>query len=240
MKKFIIPIALISFGLTNCNGLQQVANSLPGIMETSGIGQTQIAAGLKEALQQGIDKQVVNLTKTNGFYNNSLVKIGLPSELQKIEKTLRDVGLGSLADEGIKALNTAASTAVKEATPIFVDAITSMTISDATTILMGNRDAATQYLKKSTQTSLYNKFNPVIKSSFTKVGADKVWSNIISKYNAIPLVQKVNPDLTDYVTQEALKGVYTMIEKEEVNIRTNVSARSSNLLKSVFAMQDKK
>lgn len=240
MKKFIIPIALISFGLTNCNGLQQVANSLPGIMETSGIGQTQIAAGLKEALQQGIDKQVVNLTKTNGFYNNSLVKIGLPSELQKIEKTLRDVGLGSLADEGIKALNTAASTAVKEATPIFVDAITSMTISDATTILMGNRDAATQYLKKSTQTSLYNKFNPVIKSSFTKVGADKVWSNIISKYNAIPLVQKVNPDLTDYVTQEALKGVYTMIEKEEVNIRTNVSARSSNLLKSIFAMQDKK
>lgn len=240
MKKFIIPIALISFGLTNCNGLQQVANSLPGIMETSGIGQTQIAAGLKEALQQGIDKQVVNLTKTNGFYSNSLVKIGLPSELQKIEKTLRDVGLGSLADEGIKALNTAASSAVKEATPIFVDAITSMTISDATTILMGNRDAATQYLKKSTQTSLYNKFNPVIKSSFTKVGADKVWSNIISKYNAIPLVQKVNPDLTDYVTQEALKGVYTMIEKEEVNIRTNVSARSSNLLKSVFAMQDKK
>ncbi|MBS7320528.1 MAG: DUF4197 domain-containing protein, partial [Myroides sp.] len=174
------------------------------------------------------------------FYNNSLVKIGLPSELQKIEKTLRDVGLGSLADEGIKALNTAASSAVKEATPIFVDAITSMTISDATTILMGNRDAATQYLKKSTQTSLYNKFNPVIKSSFTKVGADKVWSNIISKYNAIPLVQKVNPDLTDYVTQEALKGVYTMIEKEEVNIRTNVSVRSSNLLKSVFAMQDKK
>ena len=238
MKKFIIPIALISFGLTNCNGLQQVANSLPGIMETSGIGQTQIAAGLKEALQQGIDKQVVNLTKTNGFYNNSLVKIGLPSELQKIEKTLRDVGLGSLADEGIKALNTAASTAVKEATPIFVDAITSMTISDATTILMGNRDAATQYLKKSTQTSLYNKFNPVIKSSFTKVGADKVWSNIISKYNAIPLVQKVNPDLTDYVTGEALKGVYTMIAVEEKDIRSQAASRTTDLLRKVFALQD--
>lgn len=240
MKKFIIPIALISFGLTNCNGLQQVANSLPAILENSGLGQTQIAAGLKEALQQGIDKQVINLTKTNGFYNNSLVKIGLPSELQKVEKTLRDVGLGSLADEGIKALNTAASNAVKEATPIFVNAITSMTISDATSILMGNKDAATQYLKKSTQLSLYNKFNPVIKSSFNKVGADKVWNNIINKYNAIPLVKKVNPDLTDYVTQEALKGVYTMIEKEEANIRTNVSARSTNLLKSVFAMQDNK
>ncbi len=240
MKKFIIPIALISFGLTNCTGLQQVADSLPGILENTSLGQTQIAAGLKEALQQGVDKQVVNLTKTNGFYNNSLVKIGLPSELQKVEKALRDVGLGSLADEGIKVLNTAASNAVKEATPIFVDAITSMTISDATNILMGNKDAATQYLMKSTKASLYKKFNPVIKSSFTKVGADKVWSNIITKYNALPLVKDVNPDLTDYVTQEALNGVYTMIEKEEANIRTNVSARSTNLLKSVFALQDKK
>ena len=240
MKKFIIPIAAVAFMLTNCTGLQQVANSLPEILENTTLGQTQIAAGLKEALQKGIDKQVVNLTKTDGFYNNSLVRIGLPSELQKVEKTLRDVGLGSLADEGIKALNKAASNAVKEATPIFVDAVTNMTISDATTILMGNKNAATQYLQRSTKTSLYKKFNPVIKSSFTKVGADKVWSNIITKYNAIPMVKKVNPDLTDYVTEEALTGVYTMIEKEEANIRTNVSARTTNLLKTVFAMQDKK
>ena len=240
MKKFIIPIATVALMLTNCTGLQQVANSLPEILENTTLGQTQIAAGLKEALQKGIDKQVVNLTKTDGFYNNSLVRIGLPSELQKVEKTLRDVGLGSLADEGIKALNKAASNAVKEATPIFVDAVTNMTISDATTILMGNKNAATQYLQRSTKTSLYKKFNPVIKSSFTKVGADKVWSNIITKYNAIPMVKKVNPDLTDYVTEEALTGVYTMIEKEEANIRTNVSARTTNLLKTVFAMQDKK
>lgn len=238
----IIPIAVVSLALSGCTSaqLQQAASQLPQILETSGLGQTQIAAGLKEALQQGIDKQVVNLTKTDGFYNNSLVRIGLPSELQKVEKTLRDVGLGSLADEGIKSLNKAASNAVKEATPIFVDAITKMTISDATNILMGNKNAATQYLQKSTKTSLYTKFNPVIKLSFTKVGADKIWSNIITKYNAIPTVKKINPDLTDYVTQQALTGVYTMIEKEEANIRTNVSARSTNLLKSVFAMQDKK
>ncbi len=242
MKKMIIPITIVSLMLTSCSSaqLQQAASQLPQILEGSGVGQTQIAAGLKEALQQGIDKQVVNLTKTDGFYNNSLVRIGLPSELQKVEKTLRDVGLGSLADEGIKSLNKAASNAVKEATPIFVDAITGMSISDATNILMGNKNAATQYLQKSTKTSLYSKFNPVIKSSFTKVGADKVWSNIITKYNAIPMVKKINPDLTDYVTQQALTGVYTMIEKEEANIRTNVSARSTNLLKSVFAMQDKK
>lgn len=242
MKKMIVPIAAISFALTSlpaCTGLQEVANQI-GQVSGGNFGQAQIASALKEALQQGIDKQVVKLTKTDGFLGNSLVKIGMPAELQKVEKGLRAAGLGSLADEGIKALNRAAESAVKEATPIFVDAITSMTISDATNILMGNKNAATQYLQKSTSKSLYGKFNPVIKSSFSKVGADKIWSNLITKYNTLPLVQKVNPDLTDYVTNQALEGVFTMIEKEELNIRQNTSARSTNLLKSVFALQDKK
>lgn len=243
MKKIIIPIAAMAFALTalpSCTGLQEVANQIGQQAANGTLGQTQIAAGLKEALQQGIDKQVVKLTQTNGFYGNSLVKIALPAELQKVESGLRAAGLGSLADEGIKALNKAAEHAVKEATPIFVDAITKMTISDATNILMGNKNAATQYLQKATSQSLYGKFNPVIKSSFSKVGADQVWTNLISKYNAIPLVKKVNPDLTDYVTQEALKGVFTMIEKEELNIRENTASRSTALLKSVFALQDKK
>lgn len=243
MKKIIIPIAAMAFALTalpSCTGLQEVANQIGQQAANGTLGQTQIAAGLKEALQQGIDKQVVKLTQTNGFYGNSLVKIALPAELQKVESGLRAAGLGSLADEGIKALNKAAEHAVKEATPIFVDAITNMTISDATNILMGNKNAATQYLQRVTSQSLYNKFNPVIKSSFSKVGADQVWTNLISNYNAIPLVKKVNPDLTDYVTQEALKGVFTMIEKEELNIRENTAARSTALLKSVFALQDKK
>jgi len=243
MKKIIVSVAILSFALValpSCTGLQEIANQIGQQAANGTLGQAQIAAGLKEALQQGVDKQVVKLTKTDGFYGNSLVKILLPAELQKVEKGLRAAGMGSLADEGIKALNRAAEHAVKEATPIFVDAITKMTISDATSILMGNKNAATQYLQKATSQSLYNKFNPVIKSSFAKVGADKIWKDVISKYNAIPLVQKVNPDLTDYVTQEALKGVFTMIEKEELNIRDNVSARSSALLKSVFALQDNK
>lgn len=242
MKKIIYPLsAIILFGFTGCSELQQVANQLPNVLNESGqIGQNQIANALKQALNQGIDKQVTKLTKTNGFYNNSLVKIGLPSELQQVEKTLRSVGLGSLADEGVKALNRAAENAVKEATPIFVDAITSMTISDATNILMGDKNAATQYLQKSTSKALYNKFNPVIEQSFSKVGADKIWANIIKQYNNIPLVKKINPDLTDYVTQEALNGVYTMIEQEELNIRSKTSSRTTDLMKSVFAMQDKK
>lgn len=242
MKKIIVPITLIAFSLTvlpSCTGLQEVAKQIEQVSGGT-LGQNQIASGLKEALQQGVDKQVVKLTKTDGFLGNSLVKIGMPAELQKVEKGLRAAGLGSLADEGIKALNRAAETAVKEATPIFVDAITNMTIADATNILMGNKNAATQYLQKTTTKSLYGKFNPVIKSSFSKVGADQIWSNLITKYNTLPLVQKVNPDLTDYVTDKALEGVFTMIEKEELNIRENASARSTNLLKSVFAMQDKK
>lgn len=242
MKKIIVPITLLAFSLTvlpSCTGLQEVAKQIEQVSGGT-LGQNQIASGLKEALQQGVDKQVVKLTKTDGFLGNSLVKIGMPAELQKVEKGLRAAGLGSLADEGIKALNRAAETAVKEATPIFVDAITSMTIADATNILMGNKNAATQYLQKTTTKSLYGKFNPVIKSSFSKVGADQIWSNLITKYNTLPLVQKVNPDLTDYVTDKALEGVFTMIEKEELNIRENASARSTNLLKSVFAMQDKK
>ena len=243
MKKLILPILSVFF-LSSCAELQQATKQLNEIQnqgnQGGGIGQTQIANALKEALELGVSKQVVNLTKTNGFYNNSLVKIPVPQELQKVEKALRAAGLGSLADEGVKAMNNAASVAVKEATPIFVDAIKNMTITDAKNILMGGNNSATQYLQKSTTKSLYGKFNPIIKSSFNKVGADKVWKEIITTYNTLPMVQKVNPDLTDYVTNEALDGVFTMIGKEEVDIRTNINARSTNLLKSVFALQDKK
>jgi hypothetical protein len=168
------------------------------------------------------------------------VKILLPEELRKVDAGLRRIGLSSLADEGLKVLNRAAEDAVKEATPIFVDAVRNMTFMDAKTILMGNESSATNYLQNSTSTALYGKFNPVIKNSFTKVGADKVWTNIITKYNSIPLVNKVNPDLTDYVTNQALNGVFKMVAVEEKNIRTNLSARTSVLLQKVFAMQDNK
>ena len=140
----------------------------------------------------------------------------------------------------MKVLNRAAEDAVKEATPIFVDAVKQMTFNDAKNILMGNESSATTYLQNTTSTALYAKFNPVIKNSFAKVGADKVWTNIITKYNAIPLVTKVNPDLTDYTTNKAMEGVFKMIAVEEKDIRTNLTARSSDLLKKVFALQDKK
>ncbi|RYJ42334.1 DUF4197 domain-containing protein [Flavobacterium beibuense] len=237
MKRLIIPVIAImaSISFSGCAELQQIAEQYP---QTGIISNADIAAGLKEALDKGIDKQVTKLTATDGFYKNSLVKILLPEELQKVDKALRQVGLGSLADEGLKMMNRAAEDAVKEATPIFVTAVKDMTFNDARNILMGNDRSATTYLQNTTTTQLYAKFNPVIKSSFSKVGADKVWSNIITKYNALPLTQDVNPDLTDYVTNKALDGVFTMIAVEEKEIRNNINERTSVLLKKVFALQD--
>lgn len=232
-----VLLLLGCFALTSCAELQQVANQLPNLGQTQGID---IAGGLKEALNNGITKQVSKLTATDGFFKNEMVKILLPEELQKVDKTLRSIGMGSLADEGLKVLNRAAEDAVKESTPIFVDAIKNMSFVDAKNILMGNENAATSYLQNSTTTALTAKFNPVIKNSFAKVGADKIWNQIITKYNTVPLVKKVNPDLTDYTTNKALEGVFKMIAVEEKNIRTNIGSRSSDLLQKVFAMQDKK
>lgn len=241
MNKTLLVASILFFGTTvsGCAEMQQVANQLPGILN-QGAGTLDIAGGLKEALNNGITKQVSKLTATDGFYKNAAVKILLPEELQKVDKGLRSIGLSSLADEGLKVLNRAAEDAVKEATPIFVDAVKGMTFTDAKNILMGNQNSATTYLQNSTTTALYGKFNPVIKNSFSKVGADKVWANIITKYNAIPLVKKVNPDLTDYTTTKALEGVFKMVAVEEKNIRTDLNSRSSDLLKKVFALQDKK
>jgi len=241
MNKTLLVASILFFGTTisGCAEMQQVANQLPGILN-QGTGTLDIAGGLKEALNNGITKQVSKLTATDGFYKNAAVKILLPEELQKVDKGLRSIGLSSLADEGLKVLNRAAEDAVKEATPIFVDAVKGMTFTDAKNILMGNQNSATTYLQNSTTTALYGKFNPVIKNSFSKVGADKVWANIITKYNSIPLVKKVNPDLTDYTTTKALEGVFKMVAVEEKNIRTDLNSRSSDLLKKVFALQDKK
>ena len=202
------------------------------------LSNTDIASGLKQALDLGIDKQVSKLTQKDGFFKNELVKIVLPEELQKVDNTLRKIGLGSLADDGLKVLNRAAEDAVKEATPIFINAIKGMSFDDAKKILLGDDSAATNYLTIKTQTDLYNKFKPVITNSFSKVGADKIWTNLITKYNSIPLTSNVNTDLTDYVTNQALKGVYTMIAVEEKEIRNKVSSRNTNLLKKVFALQD--
>lgn len=229
-------ILTLSLFFISCDELQNVVGTVPN--GDGGISDAMIAGGLRQALDLGIDKQVTKLTKKDGFYKNQLVKILLPQELQKVDKTLRDIGLGNLADQGLIVLNRAAEDAVKEATPIFVNAVKDITFNDAKNILLGPDNSATNYLKGKTNAALYTKFNPVIQNSFAKVGADQIWTNIINKYNAIPFVNQVNPDLTDYVTNEALKGVYKMISIEEKQIRTKISSRTTDLLRKVFALQD--
>jgi Protein of unknown function (DUF4197) len=233
MKKILIILSVVM--LVSCAEMQQVLQQLPQTQGTT----LDISGGLKEALNNGISKQVSKLTAVDGFYKNEAVKILLPEELKKIDSALRNIGMSKLADDGLKAINRTAEDAVKEATPIFVNAITGMTFSDAKNILLGNQNAATSYLQTTTTSALYGKFNPVIKNSFAKVGADKIWTNIITKYNSIPLVTKVNPDLTDYVTTQAMNGVFKMVAVEEKNIRVDLNSRTSDLLKKVFALQDK-
>jgi len=243
MKKYVLLALFIPFlGNAQLKKLVKkakttVATATKSTSATSGLD---ISAALKEALNNGITKEVSKLTATDGFYKNEAVKILMPDELKKVDKTLRAMGMSNLADEGVKSLNRAAESAVKEATPIFVASIKNMSITDAKNILMGSDNAATTYLQSSTSTALYAKFNPVVKESIGKVGADQIWTNIITKYNALPMVSKVNPDIVDYVTNKALDGVFKMIAVEEKDIRGNLSARTSNLLKNVFALQDKK
>lgn len=234
MKK-IIALATILI-LTSCAELKQIASQLP---QQYGVTDAEINSGLRQALQMGIDKEVTSLASENGFFRNELVRIGLPQELQKVDKTLRDVGLDALADEGLKVLNRAAEDAVSEAIPVFADAVKGISFTDARNILLGADNAATIYLSDKTEQELYRRFNPIISNSLNKVGATQVWKNIIDKYNSLPVTSNVNPDLPDYVTNEALEGVFIMIAQEEKDIRNSLSARTTDLLRKVFAIQDK-
>ncbi len=227
--------------LSSCSELQHVVNNLPDVIAAPDgqLSNTYISNGLKEALDNGIDKEVSKLATKNGFFTNESVKILIPNELQKVDQTLRKIGLDELADEGLKILNRAAEDAVGEAIPIFATAIKEMSIEDAKGLLLGGNSAATNYLKQKTSTALYQKFNPIITNSLDKVGANQIWKEIITKYNTIPLLNDAqNPDLTSYVTNQSLKGVFKMIAVEEGNIRSKLSSRTSEVLRKVFALQD--
>lgn len=200
---------------------------------------TQISSGLKEALNLGVNEGVKKLGVTDGFLKNEAVKILMPEKLRKIDTTLRSIGLGSLADQGVKLLNRAAEDAVTEAAPIFTGAITSMTITDAKNILLGSDNAATSYLQGKTQNQLFNAFQPKVKASLGKVGADKVWSNLISKYNTFT-GQAVTTDLNEYVTTETINGVFKMVAQKESGIRNTPAMRTTSILQKVFGAQDGK
>jgi hypothetical protein len=201
----------------------------------AGLSSQDVANGLKEALSQGASKGSDQASKVDGFFGNPQIKIPFPPEVKNVEQKLRAVGLGGKVDEFVLSLNRAAEDAATKAKPIFVKSITSMTIEDAFGILRGEKNSATQYLKRTTTPDLTAAFTPVIQASLDKVNANQLYSSLINAYNKIPLVQKVNPNLTEYATQKAMDGMFILVEKEEANIRENPVARTTDLLKKVFS-----
>jgi hypothetical protein len=199
----------------------------------------EIGGGLKEALNVGVGEAVDFLSVEDGYYK-SAYKILLPEEVQAVTSRLKAVpGFANVEQDLIEKLNRAAEDAATKAKPIFVSAIKQMTFQDAMNLLMGEKDAATRYLEKTTYDQLFTEFLPVIQESLDKVNARQYWRDAVTAYNKIPLVKKTNPELDDYVTKQGLMGMFQLVEKKELDIRENTSARSSDLLKKVFAKQDK-
>lgn len=219
---------------------QQIQSTLETIANAGEAGLTneEIGKGLKQALEFGISEGAQRLSQENGYYK-SPYKILLPEEARKVADRLQNVpGFNQVEEIILEKINRGAEDAAAKAKPIFVDAIRSMTFRDALDILTGNDDAATAYLNRVTYTKLYDEFNPVIVNSLDKFNARQYWGDAVNAYNKIPFVDKADPDLDDYVTRQALSGLFDMVKKKEREIRNNVSARTTDLLKRVFSRQD--
>ncbi len=231
MKTFF-TLLIISISLGSCETLQQVANPAGAGV---GVSNNEAALGIKEALGQGIAKSVLQLNTTDGFFRNELYKVLLPPEARKIENTLRDLGLNSLVDKAILQINRGAEDAAGYAKPIFVDAIKNMTLSDAIGLVRNGDTSATHFFREKTTAKLLAAFRPVIEQSLNKVDATKYYGDMVTRYNNFPTTfKKLNPDLTSYVTQRATDALFNLIAKEEINIRTNFAARTTDILRRVF------
>jgi hypothetical protein len=226
---FIFPLVIALF-LPSCDTLKQVLNE-PTTAE--------ISAALQQALEFGISEGANLLSQRDGYFK-SVYKIFLPEEARRVTDRLKIIpGFSDLENVIVEKLNRAAEDAAKSAAPIFVSAIKEMTFDDALGILMGQQDAATQYLHSKTYTPLYDEFQPVIVKSLNKFNAIQYWADAMNAYNKIPFVEKVNPKLDEYVTEKALTGLFAMVAKKELAIRNDISQRTTDLLKKVFAKQDR-
>lgn len=231
MKKIYILLLATAAMLSSCDVIQNLPTGTPG----TGVTEAEAGLGIKEALSQGIGKAVVQLNNTDGFFKDAFYKILLPPDAKKIENTLRSLGLNSMVDKAILQINRGAEDAAGFAKPIFVDAIKSMSLQDAIGLVRNGDTSATHFFREKTTTKLIAAFTPVIQSSLDKVDATKYYGDLVTKYNNLPTtIKKINPDLTSYVTGKATEALFNLIAKEEVNIRTNFAARTSDILKKVF------
>jgi len=229
----VMLLAMIGPSCSNAQFLKKVSKAL-NTATNSDFTESEAVEGIKEALIKGTGESVNLVSALDGYFGNPEIKIPFPPDAKNAESKLRSVGLGKQVDKAILSINRAAEDAAKEAKPIFVAAISGLTIQDAIGIVRGKENAATQYLQRTTSPELKLKFQPVIKNSLDKVEATKYWTDLINTYNKIPLVQKINPDLAAYVTDQAIAGLFVMIAKEELKIRKDPLARTTELLKKVF------
>lgn len=234
MKKiyFLVIIAILSIQITDAQFFKDAKKLLNS--KTKGLTEKDAADGIKEALVNGTGESVKVVSVLNGYWGNPEIKIPFPSEAKEMESKLRAIGMAKKVDEFNESMNRAAEKAASEAKPIFIAAIKGMTVRDAINIVKGADNAATMYLKNTTSPELKDKFQPIIKTSLDNVNATKYWSDLITVYNKIPLVKKMNPNLTGYVTEKAINGLFIMIAREELKIRKDPMARTSELLKKVF------
>ena len=228
----IFTYLLLVISLSSCEVLNQLPAGTSGI---AGITETEAAEGIKEALGQGLAKAVLQLNTTDGFFKDAFYKILLPPDAQKIENTLRSIGLGSQVDKAILQINRGAEDAAGYAKPIFVDAIKNMTLQDAIGLVKNGDTSATHFFRLKTTEKLLAAFRPVIQSSLDKVSATKYYGDMVNTYNNFPTtIKKINPDLTSFVTAKATDALFDLVAKEEKNIRENIAARTSEILKKVF------
>lgn len=241
MKKFALAATLCgTILISSCDTLNQYAEQYGGVINQTGTpSQAEMSLGLKQALEYGTNYSTERLSSKDGFLGNLAIKILFPEEARRVENTLRSLGLNQLCDNVIVSLNRAAEDAAQEAKPIFIAAIKQMSFQDVTNILLGQQDAATMYFKRTTSVVLADKFRPIINTSINKVGATKYWTDVTSRYNRIPLVKPINTDLTAYVTEKAIEGLFIEIAKEELKIRQNISARPTSLLQKVFGYAER-
>ncbi|MCA6380564.1 MAG: DUF4197 domain-containing protein [Cytophagales bacterium] len=233
--KYLLMALLVAAQLNAFGQLDKLINDTKkAVGAPKSLTKEEVANGLKEALVNGITKGTDLTSKMDGYFKNPEIKIPFPQDVKKVEDKLRQLGMGSEVDRFVLTLNRGAEEAAKEAKPIFISAIKQMSIDDAFAVLKGQPDAATQFLKRTTSAQLKEKFKPVVQTNLDKVNATKYYGDLISNYNRIPFVSKVNPNLNEYATDMAIQGLFTMIAKEEKSIRQDPAARTSELLKKVF------
>jgi hypothetical protein len=239
-KTIFIALLIFSGSMIACTSTQ-ISTTMKSAGDILGskdeLTSDEVVAGLKEALVQGAKISTEVTSKTDGYFKNPEIKIPFPPEIEKIETNLRKVGLNKPVDDFILSINRAAEKAAIEAKPLFISAITNMTIEDAWGILKGDDTAATSYLRNATETELQKKFEPIIDDALNSVSATKYYEDMSTQYNRLPLVTKVETDLTAYVSDKAMDGLFLMLAKEEEKIREDPLARTTDLLKRVFSQQ---